>query len=78
MVDFGRPVNVRGMNANHDDLIHCDRHGAVVVPAETVKDLPAAVDLLTRRERVLLDACWTKGDTLAALREAFARASEIH
>jgi regulator of RNase E activity RraA len=78
MVDFGKPVNVFGMNVNHDDLIHCDRHGAVVVPAEAVKELPAAVDLLTRRERVLLDACATKSDTVEALRAALSKMADIH
>src|SRR5690606_19308346 len=54
-VDFGRPVNVLGMNVGHDDVVHADHHGAVVVPAEAVRKLPAAIDLLTRRERVVLD-----------------------
>jgi regulator of RNase E activity RraA len=66
------------MNVNQDDIIHCDAHGAVVVPAETVKAIPAAVDLLVRRERLLLDACKSKGDTLAALRDALTKMSDIH
>lgn len=78
MLDFGKPVNVFGMNVNHDDLIHCDRHGAVVIPADAVKDLPAAIELLVRRERVLLDACKSRSDTIEALRAAFREASEIH
>ena len=57
VVDFGRPVNVFGMLAGHDDVIHADRHGAVVVPAEAVTKLPAAIALIERRERVILDAC---------------------
>ena len=57
VVDFGKPVNVFGMLAGHDDVIHADRHGAVVVPAEAVTKLPAAIALIERRERVILDAC---------------------
>ena len=33
-----------------------DRHGAVVVPRDAVKKIPAAVGLLIRREAVILEA----------------------
>lgn len=78
LVDFGRPVNVFGMQAGHDDVIHADRHGAVVIPAEAVRRLPAAIDLLSRREAVILDVCRDPGFTAAKLRAALAAAGEIH
>ncbi len=55
MVEFGRPVNVFGMNAIHDDVVHADFHGAVVIPADAVRRLPDAIALCTRREKVILD-----------------------
>lgn len=78
MVDFGKPVNVFGMQVAHDDVIHADLHGAVVVPADAVKKLPAAIDLLTRREKVILDICRDPGFTHAKLRDALKRSGEIH
>ena len=45
------------MQVGHDDVIHADYHGAVVVPADAVKKLPAAIDLISRREKVILDFC---------------------
>ena len=78
LVDFGGPVNVLGMNAGHDDVIHADFHGAVVIPAEAVRRLPDAIDLVGRRERVILDLCADPGFTPARLREAVRRAGEIH
>lgn len=78
MLSFGGEVNVAGMLCRHDDLIHADIHGAVVVPAEAVADLPAAVDLITRRERVILDLARAPGFTSAKMREALRQASEIH
>ena len=78
MVDFGQPVNVHGMNAAHDDVIHADRHGAVVIPADAVRKLPAAVDLLTRREKVILDICRDPAFTPAKLADALRRSGEIH
>lgn len=76
--DFGQTVNVAGMVVSSDDIIHADQHGAVVVPAATVKEIPAAVDLLVRREGVILEACRAPGFDIEALRRAMAGADEIH
>ena len=78
LVDFGGPVNIFGMQAAHDDVIHADFHGAVVIPAEAVRKLPAAIDLVSRRERVILDMCATPGFDATKLKEALRRAGEIH
>jgi regulator of RNase E activity RraA len=78
LVDFGKPVNIFGMQVAHDDVIHADYHGAVVVPADCVKKLPAAIDLLTRREKVILDICRDPGFSPAKLKDAVRRSGEIH
>src|ERR1700687_3012592 len=54
LVDFGGTVTVAGMIVSANDIIHADRHGAVVIPADAVAKIPAAVDLLARREPVLI------------------------
>ena len=78
LVDFGRPVNVGGMNAGHDDVIHADLHGAVVIPDDCVRRLPAAIDLVSRREKVIMDICKAPGFTPAKLRAAVREPGEIH
>lgn len=78
VVDFGRPVNVFGMQVGHDDVVHADYHGAVVVPAEAVVKLPAAVNVIMRREKVILDLCRGKDFTRERLRNAIKAAREIH
>jgi regulator of RNase E activity RraA len=78
LVAFGQPVNVFGMQVAHDDVVHADVHGAVVVPAEAVRKLPAAVDLVARREKVILDICKGPDFSVAKLRDAIKRAGEIH
>lgn len=78
MVDFGQPVNVFGMQVAHDDVIHADYHGAVVIPAEAVRKLPAAIDLVARREKVILDICRGPDFSVAKLRDAIRRSGEIH
>jgi regulator of RNase E activity RraA len=78
LVDFGGTVSVAGMIVSPNDVIHADRHGAVVIPAEAVKDIPAAVDLLTRREKVIIDAARSPGFSIERLRRAFDEQEDIH
>jgi len=78
VVDFGGEVNVHGMPCTHDDVVHADRHGAVVIPHEAVKQLPAAIELGARREKVILDLCKAGELTVGKLREAFAKMDDIH
>ena len=78
VVDFGGQVNVAGMTVNDGDIVHADRHGAVVVPREAVTKLPAAVELLTRREAVILAAARSEGFDIDTLKRAMADSAEIH
>ena len=78
LVDFGGTVCLAGMIVSPNDVIHADRHGAVVIPPEAIKELPAAVDLLARREKVMIDAAKSPGFSVARLRQAFAEQEEIH
>jgi regulator of RNase E activity RraA len=78
LVDFGGTVSVAGMIVSPNDVIHADRHGAVVIPVQAIKDLPAAVGLLARREKVIIDAAKTPGFSVARLRQAFAEQEDIH
>ena len=78
LVDFGGTVSVAGMVVSPNDVIHADRHGAVVIPPEAIRELPAAVELLARREKVIIDAARSPGFSVARLRQAFAEAEDIH
>jgi len=71
-------VTIHGMAVQHDDVVHADRHGAVVVPHEVVARIPAAIELLTRKEKVILDMARSHGFNIAKLKEALAKSDEIH
>jgi regulator of RNase E activity RraA len=71
-------VTIHGMAVQHDDVVHADRHGAVVVPHEVVTRIPAAIELLTRKEKVILDMARSHGFNIAKLKEALAKSDEIH
>ncbi|MGE0311513.1 MAG: RraA family protein [Lautropia sp.] len=78
VVDFGCDVNVFGMAVADGDIVHADRHGAVVVPRDVLAQIPQAVDLLVRREAVLLEQARAPGFDIAKLREAIRTSADIH
>lgn len=78
LVDIDCEVTVFGMTVRPNDIIHADRHGAVVVPDWCVAELPGAIDLLTRREAVILDVARAPDFTIDRLKKAMADSAEIH
>ena len=56
VVDFGVNVNIHGMAVKSGDLIHADRHGAVVVPLNTIDGMKAAADKLAANEARIIEA----------------------
>ncbi len=78
LADYGKEVRVAGMLVRSGDLIHADRHGAVTIPLALAEKIPAACDLLTRKEAVILDMARAPGFNIARLREALAKQDEIH
>jgi regulator of RNase E activity RraA len=77
LVDFGTPVEVLGMRVASGDIVHADRHGAVVFTPAEAERLPAAIDLMMRKERVILDAARAPGFDVAAMREAMLASERI-
>jgi regulator of RNase E activity RraA len=74
----GLEVTVHGMTVRPGDLIHADRHGAVVLPADRLAELMMAVDLCTRREAPILAAARHADFTIEKLKAALDEADEIH
>jgi regulator of RNase E activity RraA len=78
LADFGKEVRVAGMLVRSGDLVHADRHGAVTIPATLAERIPAACDLLARKEAVILEMARAPGFNVAKLREALTKQDEIH
>src|SRR5258707_3649861 len=78
LVDYGGTVSVARMTVSPNDVIHADRHGAVVIPPEAVKEIPSAVALIARREKIIIEASKTPGFSIARLRQAFDEVAYIH
>ena len=72
------PVELHGMGVHPGDLLHADRHGAVVIPHELVRQVAAAAKLLGRREKVILDACKAPDFDIDKLKSAIVGSADIH
>lgn len=69
--EIGTPVTVFGLTVAPGDLIHADRHGAVVVPPEVIPALAGAISRLLATERIILDAARKPGFDFAAFEAAW-------
>ena len=70
VVEYGIPVSVHGMDATSGDLIHADRHGAVVVPVDRVDAMKTALDGLMAQEARIIAAA-KSGKGVEAIKAAF-------
>jgi regulator of RNase E activity RraA len=69
VVDFGIDVNVHGMAVASGDLIHADRHGAIVIPIDKIDAMRTALDGVAAREAKIIAAA-KAGGGLAAIKAA--------
>ncbi|WP_170404588.1 RraA family protein [Ruegeria arenilitoris] len=69
--EIDTPVSVFGLTVNPGDLIHADRHGALVVPEDVVNQLEAAIQKLLSTERIVLDAATQPGFDFQAFQSAW-------
>jgi regulator of RNase E activity RraA len=77
VVDFGKPVDVLGMFVTPGDIVHADLHGAVAFRADELGKLPAAIDLMARKEKVILDAARAPGFNVEKMRAAMAASEQV-
>src|SRR6478609_8881365 len=67
LVGVGETVTVAGMTVQPGDLLHADRHGAVLIPLAAAPLLGEAAARIARQEAVLIEASKTPGFDIAAL-----------
>jgi regulator of RNase E activity RraA len=52
--EIGTPIKIFGMQVIEGDLVHADRHGAVVIPEEVIKTLESSIEKLLTTEQLIL------------------------
>lgn len=68
----GTPVSIFGLRIAHGDLVHADRHGAVVIPPDVLTQLQQAITKMQETERLVLDPARADGFDFAAFEAAWA------
>ncbi|MDE3240598.1 MAG: RraA family protein [Paracoccaceae bacterium] len=68
---LGETVEVFGLRVSPGDLVHADRHGAVVIPPEVLPVLASAITRLQATERLILDPARAPGFDFAAFEAAW-------
>jgi len=78
LVDFDVDVSIHGMDVAPGQLVHADQHGAVVIPLDVAQAIPAAADLIARKEAVTIGAAQKAGFNVDRLKQAMGDAEDIH
>ena len=71
--EIGTSVRIFGLQVADGDLVHADRHGALVIPKEFVSDLSAAITKLLETEKIVLQAAATSNFDFAMFEDAWGR-----
>ena len=71
--EIATQVTIFGLSIADGDLIHADRHGAVVIPAGYEAALGAAIAKLLDTEKIVLSAARAEGFDFARFADAWAR-----
>ena len=53
--EIGTPVEIYGIMVFEGDLIHADRHGAVIIPEDVIDTLESAINQLLLTEQLILE-----------------------
>ncbi|MGP9818973.1 RraA family protein [Salinarimonas sp. NSM] len=69
---LGERVTIFGLEIAPGDLVHADRHGALVVPPDVVAGLADGIRRLRETERLVLDPARAEGFDFAAFEKAWA------
>lgn len=70
--EVGTPVTVFGLTISDGDLVHADRHGALVIPKDCVEGLAEAIGKMQETEQIVLSAARAPGFNFQAFEEAWA------
>lgn len=70
--ELGTPVSIFGLSVAEGELIHADRHGALVIPEDVAPGLEAAIHKLLDTEKLVLDPARKNGFDFAAFEKAWA------
>ncbi len=72
VVEIGTPVDVFGLTVAQGELVHADRHGALVIPGDLIARLKAAIDTVIANEALVIGPARESGFNIDKLEQAWA------
>jgi len=72
VVEVGSAVSIFGLRIEQGDLVHADRHGALVIPPDVVQELELAIETVIAHEAIILGPARRSEFNLEMLEEAWA------
>ena len=73
VVEIGTPVAIKGMRLAQGELVHADRHGAIVIPADVIPELKRAIETVIASEAIVLGPARAPGFDIERLAEVWAQ-----
>ena len=73
VVEVGTAVNIFGLTVTQGELIHADRHGALVIPNDVIPLLKTAIHTVVSNEAIVLEPARQKGFNIDKLEAAWAK-----
>ena len=70
--EIASQVSIFGMTVSDGDLVHADRHGALVIPYSVIPSLTEAIEKLMETEQLILAPARAEGFTIEKLKDAWA------
>jgi len=67
LVEFGHPVTVGGLTVHPGDLLHADKHGAILIPHDIAVGVAGAAQTVENTERIIIDYCQSDSFTREGL-----------
>jgi regulator of RNase E activity RraA len=61
VVDYGKPVEIFGLQIHSGDLLAADCYGAISIPLEIAADVPRVAAEMRAREKMIIDLCQSPG-----------------
>lgn len=71
ITEIDTPVSIFGMTINPGELVHADRHGAVIIPEDVMPTLGEAIKTLLRNEQIIIAPAREPGFNIDKLVEAW-------
>ncbi|MBN8532484.1 MAG: RraA family protein [Rhizobiales bacterium] len=69
--ELGTPVTIFGLRIAQGDLVHADRHGALIIPLDVVDGLASAIAKLLQTEKLILEPARQPGFDFEAFEVAW-------